>query len=111
MRQVCAAECITGTRVGWAPTSSRAAASAGVGQGHTAVDSFHMILIGIFNDHDACAAVFDDYRMISARAQERMSRIKDDGFSFPAAAVDECLAAANLSRSDVDVVAMSLGIR
>ena len=68
-----------------------------------------MIIVGIFCEHDACAAVFDDYRMISAVAQERMSRIKGDGHGHPGAAVDECLAAANLSRSDVEVVAMTLG--
>lgn len=65
-----------------------------------------MIILGIYHSHDACAALFDDYRMVAAVAQERLTRIKGDGFRFPDEAVDECLAVAGLSRSDVDVVAL-----
>ena len=65
-----------------------------------------MIILGIFTDHDAGAALFEDYRMIAAVALERMTRIKCDGNRFPEEAVEECLAAAGLSRSDVDVLAM-----
>lgn len=65
-----------------------------------------MIILGIFTGHDAGAALFDDYRMLAAVALERMTRIKCDGNRFPEEAVAECLAAAGLSRSAVDVLVM-----
>lgn len=67
-----------------------------------------MIILGVFHGHDAGAALFDDYKMVSAVALERMTRNKGDGERFPDEAVDECLEAAGLSRRDVDVVATSL---
>lgn len=48
-----------------------------------------MIILGVYNDHDAGAALFDDYRMVSAVALERVTRIKGDGVRFPSEAVDE----------------------
>lgn len=33
--------------------------------------------------HDACAALFDDYTMVAAVAQERMTRRKSDGGRIP----------------------------
>ena len=33
-----------------------------------------MIILGVFNGHDAGAALFDEYRMISAVALERVTR-------------------------------------
>lgn len=68
-----------------------------------------MIILGVYNGHDAGAALFDDYRMVSAVALERVTRLKGDGGRFPHEAVDECLAAAGIGRRDVEVVAMSLG--
>lgn len=65
-----------------------------------------MIVLGIFNGHDAGAALFDDYRMVAAVALERMTRKKGDGHRFPDEAVDECLAVAGITRADVDVLAL-----
>ncbi len=70
-----------------------------------------MIILGIHPGyHDACAALFDDYTMVAAVAQERMTRRKSDGGSIPGEAIDECLEIAGLSRADVDVVAMGRGV-
>ncbi len=69
-----------------------------------------MILLGAFSgSHDASAALFDDYRMIAAVAQERLTRIKADGGRFPDAAIDEVLGIAGLARRDVDVVVLGRG--
>lgn len=65
-----------------------------------------MIILGIYETHDACAALWDDYRLLAAVAQERPTRIKGDGGRFPAEAVAECLGQAGLTMADVDVVAM-----
>ncbi len=65
-----------------------------------------MHILGIYNQHDACAAVFDDYRMVAAVAQERPTRRKGDGGGFPRAAVAECLEEAGIGLADVDVVCL-----
>jgi carbamoyltransferase len=65
-----------------------------------------VIILGVFTEHDAGAALFDDYRMLAAVALERMTRIKCDGGRFPSEAVDECLAAAGLTRADVGVLVL-----
>jgi carbamoyltransferase len=67
-----------------------------------------MIILGVFGGHDACAALYEDYRLIAAVALERMTRVKTDGGRFPDAAVDECLAVASLTRADIDVVALAI---
>jgi carbamoyltransferase len=66
-----------------------------------------LIILGVYETHDAGAALYDDYRLIAAVAQERLTRIKSDGLRFPAEAVAECLAQAGLKPSQVDAVAMS----
>jgi carbamoyltransferase len=48
--------------------------------------------------------------MVSAVALERLTRIKIDGGRIPDEAIDECLAVARRTRSEVDVVAMSRAI-
>ena len=65
-----------------------------------------MRILGIYIQHDACAAIFDDYRLIAAVAQERPTRRKGDGGRFPTEAARECLEQAGLSFSDVDVVCL-----
>jgi carbamoyltransferase len=65
-----------------------------------------VIILGIYHSHDAGAALYDDYRLIAAVAQERATRIKSDGGRFPTEAVAECLAQAGLSLSDVEIVAL-----
>jgi carbamoyltransferase len=65
-----------------------------------------MIILGIYHYHDACAALYDDYRLIAAVAQERVTRIKGDGGRFPSEAVAECLAQAGLKVSDIGAVVL-----
>jgi predicted NodU family carbamoyl transferase len=65
-----------------------------------------MRILGVYIQHDACAAIFDDYRLIAAVAQERPTRRKGDGGRFPTEAVRECLEEARLMLSDVDVVCL-----
>jgi len=57
--------------------------------------------------HDGTAALFDDYRFLSAIQLERLSRIKGDGGGIPEPCIDEALGIADLKRTDVDVVVLS----
>jgi carbamoyltransferase len=67
-----------------------------------------MIVLGFHpGNHDAAAALFDDYRLVAAVAQERLTRRKSDGDGIPDDAIDECLAIAHLARADVDAVALT----
>src|SRR5262245_37604402 len=59
--------------------------------------------------HDSSAAVFDDYAMIAAVADERLTRIKGSGESVPWLAIDEVLRIAGWSRRDVDAIALTRG--
>lgn len=68
-----------------------------------------MIILGLYEDHDGGAALYDDYRLIAAVAQERVTRIKGDGGRFPMEAVRECLAQAGLDAGQVEAVALSRG--
>lgn len=65
-----------------------------------------MHILGIYNQHDACAALFDDYRLLAAVAQERPTRVKGDGGTFPLAAVEECLSQGGIGLANVDVVCL-----
>jgi carbamoyltransferase len=68
-----------------------------------------MIILGAYQNHDAGAALFDDYKLIAAVAEERVTRVKGDGDRFPVEAVQECLCQAGLGASQVEVVALSRG--
>lgn len=69
-----------------------------------------MLLLGIHPGyHDACAALYDDYRLLSAVALERLTRRKIDGGRVPVECVEECLAIAGRSLGDVDAVALGRG--
>jgi carbamoyltransferase len=57
--------------------------------------------------HDASAAAFDDYRILAAVEEERLTRIKGWGAGPPWLAVDEVLRVAGWSRRDVDVIVSS----
>lgn len=58
--------------------------------------------------HDATAAVFEEYELVSAIQKERISRIKGDGGASPDL-IDEALRIAGFSRSDIDVLVVSNG--
>lgn len=59
--------------------------------------------------HDSAAAVFDEYRLLAAVQQERLTRKKSDGNGVPFACIDECLAITGISRQDIDVVVVTRG--
>ena len=52
--------------------------------------------------HDASAAAFDDYRLVAAVEEERLTRVKGSGQGVSWLAVDEVLRIAGWSRHDVD---------
>ena len=54
--------------------------------------------------HDATAAVFDDYRLVAAVEEERLTRRKGSGDGVPWLAIDEVLRIADRSRQDVDAI-------
>ncbi|HEX3861894.1 MAG TPA: carbamoyltransferase C-terminal domain-containing protein [Stellaceae bacterium] len=53
--------------------------------------------------HDSSAALFDDYRVLAAVAEERMNRVKGSG-GFPEQSIAEVLGIAGVTRRDVDVL-------
>jgi carbamoyltransferase len=59
--------------------------------------------------HDASAAAFDDYKLIAAVQEERLTRVKGWGDGIPWLAIDEVLHIAGWNRRDVDVIALGCG--
>ena len=59
--------------------------------------------------HDASTAAFDDYNLVAAVSEERLTRIKGYGQSVPWLGIDEVLRIAGWSRSDVDAIALTRG--
>ena len=55
--------------------------------------------------HDASAAAFDDYRLVAAVQEERLTRLKGSGDGVPWLAIDEVLRIAGWTRRDVDAIA------
>ena len=69
-----------------------------------------MLILGVHPGyHDACACVYEDYRLRAAVALERLTRRKIDGGRLPVEAIDECLDIAGRSRGDVDAVVLGRG--
>ncbi|HEY2110118.1 MAG TPA: carbamoyltransferase N-terminal domain-containing protein, partial [Dongiaceae bacterium] len=69
-----------------------------------------MLLLGVYSgNHDACACLHDDYRLLSAVALERLTRVKIDGNRIPVEAIDECLAIAGRRPAEVDAVMLGRG--
>jgi carbamoyltransferase len=56
--------------------------------------------------HDSSAALFDDYTVLAAVAEERMNRVKGSG-GFPEQSLAEVLRIAGVERRDIDVVVCS----
>jgi carbamoyltransferase len=66
-----------------------------------------MLILGVHSGyHDACAALYDGYRLVAAVAQERMTRRKIDGGRVPTEAIDECLAIAGADKKDVGALVL-----
>src|SRR5262245_21778321 len=55
--------------------------------------------------HDASAAVFEDYKLVAAVGEERLTRRKGSGDGVPSLAIDEVLAIAGWRRTDIDAIA------
>jgi carbamoyltransferase len=69
-----------------------------------------MYLLGIHSGyHDACAVLFEDYRMVAAVALERFTRRKIDGGRVPMEAIVECLEMAGIGMPQIGAVAVSRG--
>jgi carbamoyltransferase len=58
--------------------------------------------------HDSSAALFDDYKVLAAVAEERINRIKGSG-GFPDGSLAEVLRIAGVERRHVDVVVCTRG--
>ncbi len=56
--------------------------------------------------HDSSAALFDDYSVVAAVAEERMNRVKGSG-GFPEQAIGEVLRIGGVGRGDIDAVVCS----
>jgi carbamoyltransferase len=66
-----------------------------------------MLILGVHSGyHDACAALYDDYKLVAAVAQERMTRRKIDGGRVPTEAIDECLAIAGAAKKDIGALVL-----
>ena len=75
------------------------------------IPTHSMLILGIHSGtHDACACLFDDYRLLSAVALERLTRRKIDGDRVPFEAIDECLAIAGTAREKVGAVVLGRGM-
>ena len=59
--------------------------------------------------HDSAAALFDDYTVLAAVAEERLNRVKCSG-GFPEQAMAEVLRIAGVERRDIDVLVCTRGI-
>jgi carbamoyltransferase len=56
--------------------------------------------------HDSSAALFNDYRLLAAVAEERLNRLKCSG-GFPEKSIAEILSIAGIERREVDVLVCS----
>jgi carbamoyltransferase len=65
-----------------------------------------MIILGIHDGHNASATLLKNGKIICSIAEERLSRQKNH-YGFPFKAIDNVLKLSNLSKLDIDFVAMS----
>jgi carbamoyltransferase len=63
-----------------------------------------MLILSVHSGpHDSSAALFDDYRLLAAVAEERLNRVKTSG-GFPTQSIAEVLRVAGVERRHVDVL-------
>jgi carbamoyltransferase len=55
--------------------------------------------------------LFEDYKLIAAVQEERLTRIKSWGGGVPWLAIEEVLGIAGWNRRDIDVIALGCGAR
>src|SRR5689334_107751 len=65
-----------------------------------------MVILGIWDGHDAGAALIVDGRVVAAVNEERLSRRKLE-VCFPSKAIRCCLSQAGLTPGDIELVAAS----
>jgi len=65
-----------------------------------------IIVLGINDAHDSSAAILKNGNILFAIAEERIQRIKSVG-GYPKNAIEECLKQSNLTKSDIDYVALA----
>lgn len=64
------------------------------------------VILGLASSHDASACVFIDGALAAAVSQERVTRRKNDGCRLPLEAMQHALAAAGVTRQQIDAVAL-----
>lgn len=70
-----------------------------------------MLILGIHSGyHDACAALHEDYRLVAAVAQERLTRKKIDGGRLPTESIAEVLRIAGRKPEEVEAVVFGRGV-
>ena len=65
-----------------------------------------MYILGLHTGHDACAVLYDEYRLLAAVPLERITRQKNDGDRYPQDAVREVLEEVGITQDQIDVVAL-----
>ena len=65
-----------------------------------------MIVLGIYEGHNASACIMENGKILAAVQEERLSRKKNQ-YGFPFNAVFECLSISQKSKKDIDYVAVS----
>lgn len=64
-----------------------------------------MYILGIYNTHNATAALLKDGKVIASASEERFSGVKNH-YGFPKEAIDYCLKEAGIRSEDLDLVAV-----
>lgn len=64
-----------------------------------------MYILGIYNTHNATAAILKDGKVIACASEERFSGVKNH-YGFPKMAIDYCLKEAGIKSEDLDLVAI-----
>lgn len=62
-----------------------------------------MYILGIYNAHNATAALLKDGKVIACVSEERFTKVKNQ-YGFPKNAIDYCLRTAGIDSSEVDLV-------
>lgn len=62
--------------------------------------------LGIASSHESSACLYRDGRLVAAISEERLSRVKCDGYRMPQRAIDAVLSMAGIGRRDVDHIAL-----
>lgn len=66
-----------------------------------------MYILGLHTGHDASACLFKGNELVAFCKEERLNRIKNDGGFFSLQSVEEVLRIANVSRDELDAVALT----